>query len=66
MAGKIGDTAKLVASLTLKTDGFVKGVNTAVGSMGKLSKSVAASRAVAVGVGVGRGELDSGGPLMLA
>ena len=49
----IGETAKLVASLELNTTKFTKGINDATGKLGKLSKSVARSRAVAVGVGVG-------------
>jgi hypothetical protein len=43
----------MVAELDLKTGKFTKGVSTAVGSMGKLTGSVAKSRAVAVGLGVG-------------
>jgi hypothetical protein len=49
----VAETAKMVAELDLKTGKFTKGVSTAVGSLGKLTGSVAKSRAVAVGLGVG-------------
>ena len=46
------DTAKLLVSLEF-VDRFSKGINTAGSNLGKFSKSVAKSRAVAVGLGVG-------------
>ncbi len=53
MPGRTAETAKMVAELDLKTQKFTKGVQTAIGSVGKLSASVAKSRAVAVALGVG-------------
>jgi hypothetical protein len=46
------ETAKLVASLSL-VDNMSSGIKSATASLGKLSKGIAASRAVAVGLGVG-------------
>jgi len=43
----------MVAELDLKTGKFTKGVSNAVGSLDKLAKKTASSRAVAVGLGVG-------------
>ena len=49
----IAETAKLVSSLELNTKQFDAGIRRAGGSLSKLSGSIAKSRAVAVGLGVG-------------
>jgi hypothetical protein len=49
----LAETARLVSSLELNTSKFDSGIRNAGSSLGKLSGSLAKSRAVAVGLGVG-------------